>query len=277
MKLGRILKRSVDVLVGAVLAILLLPLVAIAALLVLVLEGWPVFYISRRFVARGKDVALVKLRTMVRDARSPVYRLEERFMRDGYLDVPISCEVYTPIGRMLERTQLVEVPQLLNVLGGSMSLIGNRPLPARNLELLSVFEGWDRRFNSPAGITGIAQVVGKHYLQPADRVQLESAYSDAYQTGNIILVDLKIAYHTIRLLLTGKFLDLDEAYAMMGQERRVMATTRPIGVVESTSTPSPGRAVPVVERISGPEAASRGAETRAGARPELKPKQHAAG
>lgn len=125
-------------------------------------------------------------------------------MRDGYLDIPLDCEVYTGIGKFLERSQIVEILQLYNVLFHGMSLIGNRPLPAENLKLLSEMPNWDVRFMSPAGMTGITQIVGKHNLMPADRLELETLYSKVYLNGNILICDLKIIWNTLRMILLGK-------------------------------------------------------------------------
>ncbi len=122
----------------------------------------------------NRQIRVLKFRTMVRDATSARHRLNERFMRDGFLDIPVNCEVYTPVGRFLERLQIVELPQLANVLFHGLSLVGNRPLPKANVDLLTQFPGWERRFDSPAGITGIAQIVGKLNLVPAQRLHLES-------------------------------------------------------------------------------------------------------
>ncbi len=173
MKLPQLIKRSIDVALAAIILFASLPILVIVALLILILEGRPVFYVSRRMVSNGRSAPIYKFRTMVRDAKSSKYRLVERFMRDGYLDVPRTCEVYTPIGRWLERCQIVELPQMLNVLLHGMSLIGNRPLPEENVTLLRRYENWSWRFASPAGITGIAQVVGKLWLDPQDRLDLE--------------------------------------------------------------------------------------------------------
>lgn len=248
---ARFVKRSLDLLVGSLLLLILAPIVALGALGVLLLEGRPVFYVSRRFVSLHRQVSMVKLRTMVRDAKSAKYGLRDRFMRDGYLDIPLSCEVYTPIGRILEKTQLVEVPQLLNVLSGTMSLIGNRPLPGDNLEQLARLDGWEHRFDAPTGITGVAQLVGKHRLDPRDRVHLEAAYARAYRRNNVVLVDFKIAYYTVRLLLTGRYLELHEAYAVLGQRQPVVPTRRaaqPIGYAEVTASPASIIAEPISDK-----------------------------
>jgi len=175
--------------------------------MILLTEGMPIFYISKRFISLGKSTRIYKFRSMVKDAKSPKYRLNERFMRNGYLDIPLTCEAFTPVGRFLERTQLVEVPQFLNILFDRMALIGNRPLPGDNIELLKSHTGWEDRFASPAGITGIAQVVGKLNMSPEQRLALEVLYSKVYRKGNVLKCDLYIIWFTIRLIAFGKALE----------------------------------------------------------------------
>lgn len=154
---------------------------------------------------------------MVKNATSPHYKLNERFMRNGFLDIPLDCEIYTPIGRFLERSQIVEILQTLNIIKGDMSFVGNRPLPSNNLEFLKKFEGWDERFNSPSGITGISQIAGKYSLQPHERLHLERMYSSIYigLSGNILLCDLLITWHTGLLILAGKYLGYERCVALL--------------------------------------------------------------
>lgn len=215
MKFYQILKRLLDVAFSFSLIILLLPLFLLVTVGIGLSEGCPIFYRSRRVVALNRDVPIIKFRTMVKDATSPKYRLEERFMRDGYLDIPLDCEVYTPIGRLLERTQIVELLQLFNVLLGHMSFIGNRPLPQHNLDLLGKTGVWEARFDCPAGISGISQVVGKYGLSPKERLDLEVLYAEVYQNGNVIKSDVLIFFYTIRLVLTGKSLSLESGRALL--------------------------------------------------------------
>lgn len=207
----RVVKRIIDVVVSVSLLLMLLPVLILAMLAILLLEGRPIFYISKRHIATDRVVPIAKFRTMVRDAKSEKYNLNGRFMQDGYLDIPVNCEVYTCIGRMLEKSQLVEILQLINVLIHGMSLIGNRPLPADNVKQLEKFSGWQERFLSPAGMTGISQVVGKFNLQPVDRLELEKLYSKVYRTGNVLKCDLQIAWFTLRLIITGKTLPIERA------------------------------------------------------------------
>jgi len=213
---SQLAKRIIDVVLALVILVLTFPALVVAAILLLVLEGRPVFYVSRRMVGVDRTIPIIKFRTMVRDARSPKYRLNERFMRDGYLDIPRTCEVYTPFGRLLERLQLVEVPQVFNVLFHGMSLIGNRPLPAENVRLLQRYAGWEGRFDSPAGISGIAQVVGKLRLHPHERLALECAYSNLYRRGNILRCDLLILFYTLKFIATSEGLSRDQAFRLLG-------------------------------------------------------------
>ena len=213
---NRVLKRTFDIVVTAVLMLILSPVFLCAAVLLLLTQGRPVFYISTRYIGLNRPVRVIKFRTMVRDASSPKHRLGERFMRDGYLDIPLDCEVYTPVGRILERLQIVELPQLLNVVIHGMSLVGNRPLPKENMELLARFPAWEKRFESPGGITGISQVVGKLNLTPAKRLRLESLYSKVYQEGNIIRCDCLIIWHTTAgVLLRNEGITLERSEALL--------------------------------------------------------------
>ena len=140
---------------------------------------------------------------MVKDAKSEKYGLEEKYMDNGYLDIPLTSEVYTPLGRFLETSQLVEVPQVASVFLGKISFIGNRPLPRKNIDILkqNYPDNWHKRFNAPAGLTGITQVVGKFNLKPDQRLELESLYSEVYLNGNVLKADAYIFFSTIILIL----------------------------------------------------------------------------
>jgi lipopolysaccharide/colanic/teichoic acid biosynthesis glycosyltransferase len=107
--------------------------------------------------------------------------------------------------------------QMLNILFDAMSFVGNRPLPRDNIELLKKFDGWQERFDSPAGITGISQIVGKYQLLPQQRLYLERMYASLYKRpqGNIFVCDLYIIAHTIFLLFTGRYLAYDKAVALL--------------------------------------------------------------
>ena len=199
----RFLKRIEDIIFSLLVLIILAPVLILFSIVSLLLQGWPIFYISKRMVSLNKEISIVKFRTMVRDAKSEKYGLEKKYMKDGYLDIPMESEVFTPIGRILEKTQLVEVPHVFAVLFGKISFVGNRPLPMKNVELLKkkYQENWKGRFKAPAGMTGISQVVGKFELSSEQRLELECLYSKVYIEGNILKADAWIFFSTIILLL----------------------------------------------------------------------------
>lgn len=215
--MNKIKKRWVDIIIAFFMILLLSPFFLIVPLLIFILEGRPIFYVSKRLVKKNKEIKIYKFRSMVRDATSEKYQLKAKYMKDGYLDIPLTAEVYTKIGRILERTQLVEIPQLFNVLLGHMSIMGNRPLPKDNIELLKDKEGWFERFYSPAGLTGISQVVGKHNLTPDKRLFLERMYSRIYRAGNIILCDIYIIYRTFLLIVLRKSLAYEKACEVLSK------------------------------------------------------------
>jgi lipopolysaccharide/colanic/teichoic acid biosynthesis glycosyltransferase len=203
LKLYRFIKRIEDIIFSILIIIIFTPILIPISIISLFMQGWPILYVSERIVGKNKKIKIFKYRTMVKDAKSDKYGLEEKYMKNGYLDIPLETEVYTPIGRFLEKTQFVELPQVFLVLTGNLSFIGNRPLPQKNVDILKdkYPNNWDKRFESPSGMTGISQVVGKFQLSPEERLELESLYSEVYKRGNILKVDAYIFFSTIILLL----------------------------------------------------------------------------
>ena len=199
----RFIKRFEDIIFSISIIIIFSPILILFSISSLIMQGWPIFYISKRMVGINKVISIIKFRTMVKDAKSDKYGLEKKYMKDGYLDIPLESEVYTTIGRILEKTQIVEVPQVFAVLFGKISFVGNRPLPAKNIELLKKKypEKWKDRFKAPAGITGISQVVGKFGLSSGQRLELECLYSEVYEEGNVLKADTYIFFSTVILLL----------------------------------------------------------------------------
>ena len=199
----RAIKKVEDIVFSVSTLIVFLPIIIIIIFISFFIQGRPVFYISDRIVGLEKRIRIIKFRTMVKDALDPKWGLEEKYMKDGYLDVPVFSKVYTPFGRFLEKTQLVEILQVFHVLFNHMSFVGNRPLPEKNIELLKKRfpNSWKERFNSPAGMTGITQVAGKFNLTSEQRLELESLYSKVYQEGNVLKADAYIFFSTIILLL----------------------------------------------------------------------------
>lgn len=212
---GAFFKRFFDIIFSLAVMLVFSPVFILASFFQLLCEGRPIFYASKRCTSPNREITVFKFRSMVTDATDPKYNLEKKYMKDGYLDVPPSSEVYTKIGRFLERTQIVESPQFIHVFLGQMSVIGNRPLPSKNLHLLCKHPFWEERFFSPAGITGISQVVGKHNLTSLKRLQLERMYSLVYREGNVLFLDVYIVYRTILLIFFGRSLTFEAALSKM--------------------------------------------------------------
>ncbi len=157
-----------------------LPILIVVGLVKFAIDGSPLFYLSKRVGSEERSFTVYKFRTMVDD---PVYIKNEisKLAKVGFEAIPVDSPVYTSTGRIFERFQLVELPQLLNVLKGDMSLVGYRPLPSGNLSELQKSFGREqvvRRHNHTPGITGLAQLSGKAELNNAARLAIEIAEAE---------------------------------------------------------------------------------------------------
>ena len=145
---SKLSKRAVDLIVGAIASIVALPLIAVGALAILLTDGRPITYRQRRVGERGREFEIVKLRTMRPGSDGP-----------GQLWSGADDERVTAAGRLLRRLHIDELPQLLNVLRGDMTLVGPRPeQPQITAQLERVFPHYSRRLLVKPGVTGWAQV-----------------------------------------------------------------------------------------------------------------------
>ena len=96
-----------------------------------------------------------------------------------------------------------------------MSWVGNRALPEENVRMLSHFPGWEERFESPCGLTGISQVVGKYCITPKQRIAIERLYSKVYKQGNVVKADILIVVATVKLILADSNMSYDDAVALL--------------------------------------------------------------
>jgi lipopolysaccharide/colanic/teichoic acid biosynthesis glycosyltransferase len=182
-------KRALDVVGAAGVLILVSPFLMLAALSILLDDGWPVLYHQRRVGLRGEEFDLLKLRTMVRGA--------ER-QGAGYA-VDAGDPRITRAGRVLRRLSLDEVPQLWNVLRGEMSLVGPRPTLAYQVERYTRRQR--RRLEVKPGITGWAQVRGRAALPWTERIELDVWYVE-HQS---FWLDLRILARTPLALFSGTY------------------------------------------------------------------------
>jgi len=145
------------------------------------------------------SIRIVKFRTMMRDAER-VFNRESVPVSNNirFLNTPADSPLYTPIGRLIERLALTEIPQLLHVLKGDMSLVGNRPLPESVVAALAeAFPQVTDRFLTPSGITGPVQLVGRSAISDEDRLMLEGTYCRVARDHYSWRLDFMILLYTV--------------------------------------------------------------------------------
>jgi exopolysaccharide biosynthesis polyprenyl glycosylphosphotransferase len=188
-------KRSFDLVGGLVLLILLSPVMAASAIAVRITSRGTAVYRSVRPGIGGAPFACLKFRTMYRDADQLQAELEERNEATGPLFKIRDDPRMTPVGRVLRRFSLDELPQLFNVVRGEMSLVGPRPLPQRDYERL---EPWHKkRYLVMPGMTGLWQVSGRSDLDFDDLVRLDFLYLERWS----VFLDLSILVKTVPAVL----------------------------------------------------------------------------
>jgi len=191
-------KRAFDIVISAALLILLSPLLALAALAIKLTSPGPILFRDRRVGLGQQPFAMLKFRSMVTNADQEQAELEARNEADGALFKIKDDPRITPIGRILRRLSIDELPQLVNVLRGDMSLVGPRPLPMRDYVLL---EPWHRRrYSVLPGITGLWQVSGRSDLGFDALVRLDFYYLESWS----IWMDIAIIARTPLAIVRGR-------------------------------------------------------------------------
>jgi len=191
-------KRVFDLLFGFFALILALPLMALSALLVFLESGFPIIFRQTRVGRNGHLFEIYKFRTMVKNAEQLQGQVERRDADGNLIHKTKDDPRVTRVGRILRRFSLDELPQLFNVLAGTMSLVGPRPeLPF----LVEKYESWQhKRFAILPGMTGWWQINGR-----SDKPMHLHTEDDLYYIQNrSILLDLRIILRTIWVVLIGK-------------------------------------------------------------------------
>lgn len=196
----RLLLKEVFDRVASFLGILvLLPVFLLIALAIKLTSKGPVFFVQERWGKNKRTFGMFKFRSMVVDAESRIAALEHKNEFGGPMFKMKNDPRITTVGRFLRRTSLDELPQLLNVLLGDMSLVGPRPLPNRDVALFS--EPWTmRRFSVKPGITGLWQVSGRSETDFDQTIRLDLEYIDHWG----LWLDLKILAKTVGVVLLNK-------------------------------------------------------------------------
>jgi exopolysaccharide biosynthesis polyprenyl glycosylphosphotransferase len=185
------LKRLLDVLMGSILLLLALPLAAACALAIRLSSPGPILYRQERIGRGQRPFTLIKFRTMREDAEADS---GEVLAQHGDTRV-------TSIGAFLRALRLDEVPQLVNVLRGSMSLVGPRPeRPGFVRRYLKEIPGYAERFSLAPGLTGLAQVNGEYHSSPENKLRYDLAYAANWS----LWLDLSILLRTVKIVLTSR-------------------------------------------------------------------------
>ncbi len=186
------MKRGVDVVVSGLALLALSPVMVAVGAMILVRDGRPIFFGQRRSGLHGEPFVLKKFRTMSTESEDPT----------------TDAQRITKLGATLRATSLDELPTLLSVFRGDMSLVGPRPLPERYRDRYTPTQR--RRLEVKPGITGLAQVRGRNLLSWEERFALDVEYVDHRSFGG----DAKLLVETVRSVLRGTGVEAEGAVTM---------------------------------------------------------------
>lgn len=193
------MKRVLDVVVAGAGLVALSPLLAVIAFLIKLTSAGPVFFRQVRCGLNGRHFLLYKFRSMGANAEADREKLQHLNEMSGPVFKVTNDPRITPLGRLLRKTSLDELPQLINVLRGEMSLVGPRPpIPSE----VAQYEPWQRRrLSMRPGITGYWQVSGRNGIKDFDRwTQLDLEYIDRWS----LKLDAEILLKTVPAVVMGK-------------------------------------------------------------------------
>lgn len=182
------MKRVVDIVISSVGLVITLPFFLLVAVLIKATDGGPVFYKQDRLTQNGKVFVIYKFRTMIQNAE-----------KDGHAQLAEKNDVrILPVGKFLRATRLDELPQLINVLKGEMSMVGPRPeRPELAEEITKELPEFPCRLKVKAGLTGYAQIYGKYSTTSYDKLKLDLTYIRNYS----LLLDFKLMLMTPKVML----------------------------------------------------------------------------
>ena len=194
----RIIKRFFDLLFASLVLIIFSPLLLLIAFLVLISSGYPVLYSQTRVGLNGKTFRFYKFRSMIKDADQKLLEVENIHKRDHVIFKNKEDPRITPIGRILRKYSLDELPQFFNVINGSMSVVGPRPALTREVTLYN--STYERRLNAKPGITGPWQISGRSDLDLQTSISLDLNYLTNWSFTR----DLWIIIATVGAVFRGK-------------------------------------------------------------------------
>lgn len=180
------LKRAMDLIVSIIGLLIASPIMIIVALAIKLYDRGPVFFKQNRVTKNGKIFNVLKFRSMVVDADKIALR-----------KATTNDDRITPIGKIIRPLRLDELPQLINILKGDMSLVGPRPERTENVfEYTQMLPEFDLRHRVKGGLTGYAQIYGKYNTSPQNKLNMDLIYIEKYS----ILLDIKLLIMTVKIL-----------------------------------------------------------------------------
>ena len=190
------LKRLLDILCSFLLLVISIPLFFIIAILIKIDSKGPVFFLQKRCGKDGREFNMYKFRTMVKDAETLKKRLKNEM--EGPMFKVKNDPRITRVGRLLRKVSLDELPQLLNVLKGEMSLVGPRPLADEEMVGDDIWR--EIRLSVRPGMTGLWQIMGRDSGKFSDWI----TYDTEYVQKRSLFMDIKILFLTITTVLCNK-------------------------------------------------------------------------
>ena len=182
----RFLKRAFDIAAGLVAMVIASPFMIIVALAIKLYDRGPVFFTHERLTRDGKAFKIYKFRSM---------RVQQE--QKGYCLTRKNDDRITPVGKIIRKLHLDELPQLINIVKGDMSFVGPRPeTPALAREYSEKLPEFPFRLKVKAGLTGYAQVYGRYNTTPSDKLKMDLMYIEKYS----FLLDLKLMLLTFKIL-----------------------------------------------------------------------------
>jgi len=179
----RIIKRLLDLFISIIALIITSPILLISAILIKKYDGGTVFFKQKRATVNGKVFDIYKFRTMKENVGN-----KSSFIGDDRI---------TPVGKFLRKYRIDELPQLVNILKGDMSLVGPRPEMLENVdEYTKALPEFIYRLRMKAGLTGYAQIIGKYNTSSKDKLMLDLLYIENYS----ILKDIQLLFRTVLVI-----------------------------------------------------------------------------
>ena len=183
----RFVKRAMDILLCSIAMIVAAPIMIVVAIAIKLEDGGPVFFTQKRATIDGKTFDILKFRSMIVDAEK--YGAIPATDRDPRI---------TKVGNVIRATRIDELPQILNILKGEMSIVGPRPERVEHVEKYSKeVPEFSYRLKVKGGLTGYAQIYGKYNTSAYDKLRLDLMYIENYS----LLLDIKLILMTLQIML----------------------------------------------------------------------------